>query len=132
VAPTEGAFAGVYTVTVTDGKGFTDWIEVKVPLEFVPETKNILGGETFVLTIRGADEFKGPGDGAQITEGEFLDRQGQVIPPEEDGNYAEVAEILPIPFDADSEAFATITGADVEALKVFKIMIEVTGDPDLT
>jgi len=122
-APAEGAYAGVYTIVVTDPiTSFSFEIKVKIAMVFTPTSKNIKGGEAFDLVLGGADE------GAQVSV-ELLDETASVIPAEETADYA-IVDFLE--FDANAEAVATVTGADVRELEVFKIRAAVvTGDPDL-
>jgi subtilisin family serine protease len=122
-APTEGAFAGVYTILVTDPRTlFSFEIKVKVPMAFTPTSKNIKDGEPFDLVLAGANA------GAQVSV-ELLDETQSVIPAKENIDYATVDFL---DFDANAEAIATVTGADVQELKIFKIRAAViTGDQDL-
>ena|GEM_PF-2812663 len=122
-APAEGAYAGVYTIIVTDPiTSFPFEIKVKVPMTFTPTSKNIKGGEAFDLFLAGADE------GAQVSV-EVLDETESMKPATENTDYATVDFLN---FDANAEAVATVIGADVQELKVFKIRVTVvTGDPDL-
>lgn len=54
-APTEGTFAGRYTITVSDGSGFTDSFSVDVPLIISPESYTMLENDTPVsIQILGA------------------------------------------------------------------------------
>jgi subtilisin family serine protease len=121
--PTEGAYAGVYAIIVTDPITLSSFeIKVKVPMAFTLSSKNIKGGEPFDIVLAGADE------GAQVSV-ELLDVTHSVIPAEENADYATVDFL---DFDANAEAIATVTGADVAELKVFKIRAAVvTGDQDL-
>ena len=79
-------------------------------MAFTLSSKNIKGGEPFDLVLAGADE------GAQVSV-ELLDVTHSVIPAEENADYATVDFL---DFDANAEAIATVTGADVAELKVFK------------
>lgn len=54
VAPTTGAFAGVYDVTVTDGSGFTDTFQVKVTMAIVPDRLSFLETDTVNFQVNGA------------------------------------------------------------------------------
>jgi len=127
VAPSDGAFAGMYTVGVEDGNLFGDAFEIYVPMKFTPQSMNILGGEVFGLVLSGADA-----DSAQISGVEFLDEDLNVVPTEEMADYATFAPDLPIDFDENSEAVTTVTGADVTEAMRFQFRATVTGDTDLT
>ena len=56
-APSEGAFAGEYTITVTDGQGFIDYFTVLVPMVLDPNYYTLLEGNGIYINILGA-----PGD----------------------------------------------------------------------
>ena len=52
----ESAFAGEYTITVTDGQGFTDSFTVLVPLMLDPNHYNLVEGAQIEIEISGAPE----------------------------------------------------------------------------
>ena len=56
-APSEGAFAGEYTIAVTDGQGFIDYFTVLVPIVLDPNYYTLLEGNGIYINILGA-----PGD----------------------------------------------------------------------
>jgi hypothetical protein len=123
-APTEGAFAGVYTITVIDDKtGWESSVQVKVPLVFTPKSKNIEAGGSFPLVLAGAAE-------GTTVEGEFI----EITPPLQAGETEDdIATVVADDvFGSDSRATAEVTGADVAQLRQFKIQVTVTGDPNLT
>jgi hypothetical protein len=76
-APSTGAFAGVYTITVADGADFMYDLAVKVPMAVDPETFNMLEGKTLELWILGAPEgttftvTQYDAKGSEIEEGDF-------------------------------------------------------------
>jgi hypothetical protein len=124
-APADGtAFAGPYAITVNDGNGLEDSFDVYVPLQFMPQSKNIKGGGTFDLVLAGAEQD------AVISLIQFLNEKLETVPPDEMSRYA---TFLPsVPVDFDSEALLSFTAAQVSALKMFRLTATVAGDPDLT
>ncbi|MDY6988728.1 MAG: hypothetical protein SWQ30_11810 [Thermodesulfobacteriota bacterium] len=126
-APMDGAFAGAYTIMVEDGNQFSDTFGIYVPMQFMPQSMNILAAEQFDLILAGADA-----DNAQISDVAFLDEDLNVVPTEEMADYATFAPDVPIDFDENSEAVTTVTGADVTEAMRFQFRATVTGDTDLT
>jgi len=125
-----GAFAGPHTIGATDSNGFEDTFDVHVPMEFAPQSMNLLAGEAFDLVLAGvASSVTAP---AQISSVEFLDEDLNVIPEEEMDGYATFSPLPPIPFLGSSEATVTLTGASVTQTKMFQLRATVSGDPDLT
>jgi hypothetical protein len=134
-APMEGAFAGTYTIAVEDGNLFSDSFVVYVPMEFVPQSINILGGEAFDLVlagakVAGANPVTEPA--ARISGVEFLDQNLDVVPTEEMADYATFTPALPVSFIGNAEATLTLTGTNVTEPKRFQLRTTVTGDDDLT
>jgi len=134
-APSHGAFAGPYMVTAADGNLFSDSFVIYVPMEFAPQSMNILAGEAFDLVLAGA-RVAGPNPvtnpAARISTVEFLDQDLSVVPAEEMGGYASFAPRLPIRFLGDSQATLILMGAGVTQTKRFRLRATVSGDSDLT
>ncbi|MDY6988727.1 MAG: hypothetical protein SWQ30_11805 [Thermodesulfobacteriota bacterium] len=134
-APSHGAFSGPYVVTAADGNFFSDSFVVYVPMEFIPQSMNILAGEAFDLVLAGA-RVAGPNPitnpAARISTVEFLDQDLNLVPPEEMGAYASFAPPLPTRFLGDSVATIILTGASATEAKRFRLRATVTGDEDLT
>ncbi|RZB30244.1 MAG: hypothetical protein SRB1_02524 [Desulfobacteraceae bacterium Eth-SRB1] len=121
VAPSTGAFAGVYTITVTDNAGFTDSFEVNVPIKLTPDSKAFtetkLDGSANpqTLTLSGAD-----GDYTW----EILDSEtatSEVDAPADYGTWS-----------ASGTAIEIFTPADVDAVKKFYVRVTVESDAALT
>jgi hypothetical protein len=105
-APTTGDFAGEYTITVTDNKGFTDSFTVKVPMKIDPKANVITTADTMVMTVTGST--------GNLTW-EILDREdaaAEVATPEDYGTWGDTT--------ANSNTF---TPADVAATKVFYVRV---------
>ena len=76
VAPSTGAFAGTYEITVTDANGMTQSFTVEVALDLVVERSELLGGaESALLHVRGAV----PGTNLNL---ELQDAGGTPLPSE--------------------------------------------------
>jgi hypothetical protein len=122
VAPDTGPFAGLYEITLRDKNNpdFTDTFQIKVPLVFEPETKNIKGGNSFDLVLKGADA--GATAGYEFTEDASADTYTTLNPD-------------PANFTADinqpTTATTVVTESAVAELKKFKIQATVTGDDEL-
>ena len=121
VAPSTGAFAGVYTITVTDNQGFTDSFKVNVPIKLTPDSKAFtetkLDGSANpqTLTLSGAD-----GDYTW----EILDSEtatSEVDTPADYGTWSDSG--------TETEIFAP---ADVDAVTKFYVRVTVTDDVGLT
>ena len=120
-APSTGAFAGVYTVSVADNSGFMDSFEVKVPFKLDPSSKAFtetkLDGQPNpqTFTVLGAD--------SDYTW-EILDT-AQVAAPGVYGTWAKASPVAADPVNI-------LTPADVDAIKRFYIRVTVENDADLT
>jgi len=122
-APSDGPFAGPYTITVSDGNGYEDSFDIHVPLQFIPQSENIKGGGEFDLVLAGANSD------AAIAHIDFFDERLNIVPEQEMSQYATFVPEVPIDFN--SEALLTLTGADVSELKMFRLRATVAGDSDL-
>jgi len=119
-APSTGAFAGVYTVTVTDNKEFTDSFEVKIPIALTPNSKVFT--ETKLDGSANPQDFTVTGASSDYTW-EILDSEtatAEVATPADYGTWS------------NSTATEIFTPANVTAIKKFYIRVTITKDADLT
>jgi len=125
VAPDTGDFAGVYTITVTDGLGLTHSFTVKVPFTLDPATQsftevkldNTANPQT--LTVGGATSA-GATLNLEILDSETA--QNAVTNPADFGTFTAGATNLVNIFNP----------ANVDVMAKFWLRITVTDDPDLT
>ena len=121
VAPSTGAFAGVYTVAVTDNNGFTDSFEVKVPIKLDPATKSFT--ETKLDGTANPQAFAVAGASSDYTW-EMLN-ETEVVAEGEYGTWAKASPVAADPINI-------LNPADVDAVGQFFIRITVQNDADLT
>ncbi len=57
IAPDTGDFAGEYTVTVADGKGFSDSFKIKVPFKVTADKQNVFEHNLYDGTTKGMISF---------------------------------------------------------------------------
>ena len=112
-APDSGAFAGEYTVTVTDGQEFADSFTVLVPMVLDPDHYNLVEGNQLQIDILGAPEGSGftfiaydlngnevvfSEEGGDVTGWGQITREGNVLTytPDDIGTADEIAFTLEV------------------------------------
>ncbi len=112
-APDSGAFAGEYTVTVTDGQEFADSFTVLVPMVLDPDHYNLVEGSQLQIDILGAPEGSGftfiaydlngnevvfSEEGGDVTGWGQITREGNVLTytPDDIGTADEIAFTLEV------------------------------------
>lgn len=123
VAPSTGDFAGEYTVTVTDGKGFDDSFTVYVPIVIDPDSKNFT--ETMLNQAQDPNPQNFTVTGANTDYSweimESMTATTAVTNPDVYGTWSNPGDNTNI-----------FTPADVSETMTFYVRVTVTGDADLT
>ncbi len=125
VAPSTGAFAGVYTVSVADNTGFTDSFEVKVPFKLDPAIKAFT--ETKLDGTPNPQAFTVLGADSDYTW-EILHSETATSEVASPGDYGTWDKASPVTGDATN----SLNPANVDAVKRFFIRVTVQNDDDLT
>ncbi|MBN1380498.1 MAG: carboxypeptidase regulatory-like domain-containing protein [Deltaproteobacteria bacterium] len=120
-APDTGAFAGEYTITVTDNLGLsTDSFKVKVPFTLTPSTKTFLQNAPQAFTVAGA---------ASTYTWEILAEDTLAVVTDPSTEYGAWQKASPVTNDA-TNTFTPATGL-TEPIG-FYLQVTITGDANLT
>ena len=126
-APTTGAFAGVYTITVADGLGFADFFNVKVPMMLEPEYRVMLA-DPDAAAVTQTFALMGAPEGTPVTLTQLRYPENDAIPEGEDYG---LFDHLTTNFNADSVAAFTYTAPTEVDQKTAFIMSFIVEDDTL-
>ena len=121
VAPTEGAFAGVYAVTVTDAQtGKTSSINMKVPMTITPSNLSMLGDSTVIYGF----DVAGAPEGSSFAVSLVTTGKANITNPDEYGTVAYNPDEF---FSEEALAGFDFTPADITgAYKSFLFKVQAT------
>lgn len=124
-APSEGDFAGVYEIALSDGSGFTATYDVKVSMQLFPEVLNFTAA-----TIDGdvnPQHFEVTGTSGADYSWQILKNPDDEDPVSDPASFGIWSRASPVPVETAN----TFLAADVNKPRTFHVRVLVENDPDL-